>query len=207
MPNPHPIGDRTERPAGALDVVRASIDIAAPAADVFRALVEPRELAAWLGGEPMPTDPRDEQPDHHRYPLPGSGWRAPAVAPDGTSGTVAGEYLLVLPPHVLETTWRASWNDFAIERVRFHLAAVDVGGVAGTRVTVTHPRAESRLLAPSSALAEAAVRAHAWPASLARLAVHIATAGALARWSGRDGTVTESFDALHRAVVDLHHAR
>ena len=202
----HVTGDPIESPAEPAGIVRATVDIAASATEVFRALVEPRELAAWLGGEATSADPRDERPDHHSHPPAGGAWRAPAIAPDGTRGTVAGEYLLVFPPHVLETTWRASWNDFAIERVRFQLAAVDVGGVAGTRVTVTHTRSEARLLAPSSALAEAAVRAHAWPASLARLAVHIATAGALARWSGRDGTVTESFDALHRAVVDLHHA-
>jgi uncharacterized protein YndB with AHSA1/START domain len=207
MPNRRPIGDPTERPAGPVDVVRASIDIAAPAADVFRALVAPRELAAWLGGEPMPTDPRDEQPEHQSYPLPGSGWHAPAVAPDGTSGTVTGEYQLVLPPRVLETTWRASWNDFATERVRFQLAPIDVGGVTGTRVTVTHTRAEARLLAPSSAFVGTLARADLWPVFLTRLAAHVATASALARWSGRDTSPNDSFDALHRAVVDLHHAR
>ena len=34
----------------------------------------------------------------------------------------------------------------------------------------------------------------------------VRTASALVRWSGRDGSVDESFDALHRAVVDLHQA-
>ena len=135
------------------------------------------------------------------------GWRAPAVAPDGTSGTVAGEYQLVLPPHVLETTWRASWNDFATERVRFQLAPADVAGVAGTRVTVTHTRTGARLLATTSAITSAAAHAEPWSALLARLAAYVATASALARWPGRDGASDDSFAALHRAVLDLHHAR
>ena len=199
-------GDPIESPAEPAGIVRASVDIAASAMEVFRSLADPRELAAWLGGEPTSADPRDEPPGDRAHPLPGAAWSAPAIAPDGTRGTVAGEYVLVFPPHVVETTWRASWNDFAIERVRFQLAPVDVGGVAGTRVTVTHTRAEARLLAPSSAFAGTAALADAWPAFLARLAAHVATASALVRWSGRDGTPTESFDALHRAVIDLHHA-
>lgn len=208
----HVTGDPIEAPAEPAGIVRASVDIAAPAAEVFRALVEPRELAAWLGGEPVPPsppdqpEPRDEPPGHHSHPLPGARWHTPAVAPDGTSGTVTGEYLLVLPPHVVETTWRASWNDFATERVRFQLAPIDVGGVAGTRVTVTHTRAEARLRAPSAAFVGAAASANVWPSFLARLAAHVATVSALARWSGRNASPNDSFDALHRAVVDLHHA-
>lgn len=203
----HVTGDPIESPAEPAGIVRASVDIAAPAADVFRALIEPRELAAWLGGEPMPADPRDEQPEHAATPQPGAVWRAPAIAPDGTTGTVSGEYLHVLPPHSLETTWRASWNDFATERVRFHLLPVDVGGVAGTRVTVTHTRAEARLLAPSSAFSATAARAELWPAFLARLAAHVATASAQAQWTDRDGASVDAFGALHRAVIDLHGAR
>ena len=204
---PHVTGDPIESPAEPAGIVRASVDIAASPAEVFRALVEPCELAAWLGGEPMPADPRDAQPDEHSNPQPGAVWRAPAIAPDGTSGVVAGEYLLVLPPHALETTWRASWNDFATERVRFQLVPVDVGGVAGTRVTVTHTRAEARLLAPSNAFAATAAHADVWPAFLARLAAYVATASALAHWAGRDGASADAFGALHRAVVDLHGAR
>ena len=100
-----------------------------------------------------------------------------------------------------------SWNDFATERVRFQLVPADVGGVAGTRVTVTHTRAEARLLAPSSAFAPATASLDVWPAFLARLAAHVATASALARWPGGDGASADTFDALHRAVVDLHRAR
>ena len=203
---PRVTGDPIESPAERAGIVRASVDIAAAPEEVFRALVEPQELAAWLGGEPMPADPR-EQPDRDATPLPGTAWRAPAISPDGTSGTVAGEYLVVLPPHVLETTWRASWNDFATERVRFQLLPVDVDGVAVTRVTVTHTRAESRLHATTATLSRMDTPADAWPVFLARLAAHVATASALSRWSGRDGSSADVFGALHRAVVDLHRTR
>jgi len=195
----HLTGDPIESPAEPAGIVRASVDIAAPPADVFRALVDPRELAAWLGGEPMPADPRDRDPhseDAVRV-LPGAGWRAPAIAPDGTVGTVCGEYLNVAAPNRLETSWRASWNDFATERVRFELVPIDVGGVTGTRVTVTHTRAESFRHATTSTLAHASARAEdMWPSLLARLAAHVATTG----------TFVHGFDALHRAVVELHHA-
>ena len=198
-------GDPIESPTEPVSVVRASVDIAAPAAEVFRALVDPRELSAWLGGEPMPGLAHDDRPAENPPPLPGTAWRAPAIAPDGTTGTVAGEYLSVVPPHRLETTWRASWNEFATERVRFELVPIDVSGVEGTRVTVTHTRAESRLHATTATLAHAGTSADAWSSLLARLAAHVVTAIALARWSGRD-TATP-FDALHRAVVELHRAR
>ena len=203
----HVTGDPIEPPTERAGIVRASVDIAASPAEVFRALVEPRELAAWLGGKPMPADARSDRSERDSTPPTGAEWRAPAIAPDGTSGTVAGEYLVVVPPYALETTWRASWNDFATERVRFQLVPVDVGGVAGTRITVTHTRTESRLLTTSRALEGAAARADAWPVVLARLAAHVSTASALAQWSGRDGASDDSFAALHRAVVDLHHAR
>ena len=203
----HVTGDPIESPAEPAGIVRASVEIAAAPADVFRALVEPRELAAWLGGEPMPADPRDDRPDHGETPQPGAAWRAPAIAPDGTSGTVAGEYLVVLPPHALETTWRASWTDFVTERVRFQLVPIDVGGVAGTRVTVTHTRAEARLHATRATLSHMASTADAWSSWLARLAAHVATASSLAQWSGRDGASGDAFSALHRAVVALHGTR
>jgi uncharacterized protein YndB with AHSA1/START domain len=189
--------------------VRATIDIAAPAAEVFRALVDPRELAAWLGGESSATDPRDDDPSGRPVrPLPGSLWRAPAIAPDGTTGTVTGEYLSVVPPHRLESTWRASWNDFTTERVRFELVPIDVGGAEGTRVTVTHTRATSRLHATRSTLSHTAgAPENPWPSLLAQLATHVATMSALAHWAApHDGAAVQWFDALHRAVVDTHHA-
>jgi uncharacterized protein YndB with AHSA1/START domain len=198
MPYRHPIGDPIDRPAEPAEVVRASIDIAAPASDVFRALAEPSELAAWLGGaDPAPASPESPNAPDARPAAPASRWEARVVAPDGTVGVVTGEYGHVAPPHLLETTWRASWNDFVPERVRFELVPIDVGGVAGTRVTVTHTRAAMQWRAPSHAFAGAVARADVWPTFLARLAAYVGTTEALGRWD-----VT-----LHRAVVELHHAK
>lgn len=193
-------------------VVRESVDIAAAPDAVFRALVDPQELAAWLGGE-EPSDPRepacepDAKRDEHRAAA-GQPWRAPALAPDGTRGSVHGEYLVVDPPRRLETTWRASWNHFAPERVRFELAPIGVGGTAGTRVTVTHTRSLVRLHATtaSAATRASAIAADVWPSFLARLAAHVAIVSTAAQWSeSGQGSPEHWFDALHRAVVAIHH--
>lgn len=203
----HVTGDPILSPAEPASVIRASVDIAAPPADVFRALVDPRELSAWLGGTAMPASPRDDLPPELWAASPGAPWRAPAIAPDGTTGTVAGEYLSVVPPQRLETTWRASWNDFATERVRFELVPIDVSGVEGTRVTVTHSRVEAHLHATTARLSHAGQPVEEWSSLLARLAAHVVTTSALARWSGHESPAATSFDALHRAIVDLHRAR
>ena len=208
MPYRHPIGDPIERPAEPAEVVQESIDIAAPAADVFRALADPRELGAWLGGgdppaaEPCSTIATDE-PSARPAAAPGTRWDARVTAPDGTVGAVTGEYGRMVPPHLLETTWRASWNDFASERVRFELVPIDVGGVAGTRVTVTHTREAMQWRAPSSAFEANVARAELWPTFLARLAAYVATT-AIGPWGA---SPHGAFDALHRAVVELHRAR
>ena len=82
-----------------------------------------------------------------------------------------------------------------------------MGGVAGTRVTVTHTRAEARLHATRATLSHVHTPADAWHTWLAQLAAHVATASALAQWSGIDRASADAFGALHRAVVDLHGAR
>jgi uncharacterized protein YndB with AHSA1/START domain len=210
MPNRHPIGDPIERAAGAADVVQASVDIAASPTDVFHALADPRELTAWLGGgDPDLTYPEQpDEPSARPAEGPAGRWDARVVAPDGTAGVVTGEYGHVVPPRLLETTWRASWNDFAVERVRFELVPIDVGGVAGTRVTVTHTRAAARWLAPSSAFAGGVARAELWPTCLARLATYVATAITVREWDATShGSPADAFDALHRRVVELHRAR
>ena len=209
MPYHRPIHDPIERPNEPAGVVRESIDIAAPATDVFRALADPRELAAWLGGGDSPPAAPAEADGAGAWPAaaPATRWDARVLAPDGTVGVVTGEYRHVVPPRLLETTWRASWNDFTPERVRFELVPIEVGGVAGTRVTVTHTRAAMQWHAPSSAFVGTLARADVWPTFLPRLAAYVATA-ALGRWSASPHDApADAFDALHRAVVELHHAR
>jgi len=185
-------------------IVRATIDIAAPVEDVFRALADPQELAAWLGANAPARERRGDALHAHA----GTSWCASVLAPDGTPGVVRGEYGYVAPPHFLESAWEASWNHYERERVSFSLARIEVGGMACTRVTVTHTRATG-LRATTSTLSRPndVSAAGAWPSLLARLAAHVVTACAPARWgASHAGAQSDWFDALHRAVVDTHHA-
>jgi uncharacterized protein YndB with AHSA1/START domain len=201
----HPIGDRFAPERVPSRVVRVTEDIAAPPAAVFRALVDQRELAAWLGGEHQDVDsPSTLVPTP---PAAGHAWHAPAVAPDGTRGFVSGEYVLVDPPRRLETTWRTSWTGAVQERVRFELAPIEVGGQAGTRITVTHTRADLRAHATVSTVTRASsgVEDDAWPWLLARLTAYVTAIDALARWAdSSSGDLAHAFDALHRRVVAIH---
>jgi uncharacterized protein YndB with AHSA1/START domain len=114
------------------DAVRADIEIAAPPEHVFEALTDPAQLAAWWGsGETHRA--RDWQADVQ----PGGRWHARTTDAAGREGSLAGEYRVVDPPRVLEHTWQASWDE-APTVVRYELAPAQVGGVSGTRVTVTH---------------------------------------------------------------------
>ena len=147
-------------------LLRTIVEIAAPPDAVFTALSDERELAAWLGGDvTAPT----ERLVGFVVPSPaiaGQPWRAPAVAPEGSLGSVEGEFLIVDRPHRLETTWRASWDGYVPDRVCFELTPIRVRGAAGTRVTVTHIRAGAHLRVTAMA---ARSRAGEWPAILARL--------------------------------------
>jgi uncharacterized protein YndB with AHSA1/START domain len=142
-------------------VVHAAIEIAAPPEDVFDALTNPRELAAWLGG----TDDAAEAewaPDA----AAGTSWSAPAIAPDGAMGLVRGEFLVVDAPRRLVSTWHASWDHYARTIVRYELEPVEVEGRAGTRVTVIHSAPAA--CAPHASLFGAT--RDGWTLMLARLA-------------------------------------
>jgi uncharacterized protein YndB with AHSA1/START domain len=218
----HPIGDRFYQPPEPTGSIQASIDIAATPDIVFRALANPHELVAWLGDAPTKAAPDVPSPDRaseeqdgasspyvpFAYPRDGAGWLAYVRAPDGTPATVSGEFLYVVPSRSLTTTWSASWNRFVQDEVTFELAPVDVAGVAGTRVTVTHRRREHRLVREAtiaSARAAADAEGDVWVALLARLATYVATTNALS-CSGiaSDDDFTQAFGALHRRVVAIH---
>jgi uncharacterized protein YndB with AHSA1/START domain len=224
----HPIGDRFAYPPTHAREVRASVEIEAPPEAVFRALADPRELVAWLGDMPSsdtpplddsphgsPSDPsrdttsdeRDDAASPFTYPIGGAGWLAHVRAPDGTPGTVSGEFLYVVPSRSLTTTWSASWNRFVQDEVRFELAPIEVSGVAGTRVTVTHRRRSAMLLREAT-IASARTDADAgdamWTALLSRLAVYVATRNALVSSGIATGDLAQAFGALHRRVVAIH---
>lgn len=157
------------------DVVRAVIDIAAPPEEVFHAITDPHELAAWLGGDAndeVSTEPAPwKAPSVPAPVVPGESWHAPALAPDGTTGSVGGEYLLVNAPHRLDSIWRASWDDFAPSRVRFDLVPIEVEGVPGTRLTVTHTQPRGRFVMTSGAGVCGAPTTRDWRVWLMRLAI------------------------------------
>ena len=154
-------------PTRSAGVVRSVIEIDAPPDAVFHALTDPLQLAAWLGDGVVPPD--DERPRlmAPADPSVGQAWRAPAVGPGGRPGLVRGEYLLVDPPRRLESTWRATWEELSVDRVRFDLAPTDVGGRVGTILTVTHTRMNASLQVTASAVGGAEDR---WSSALARLA-------------------------------------
>jgi len=221
----HPIGDLfgRERKPDPTRSIQASIEIAAPPDVVFRALADPHELVAWLGDAPAhdtplpPPGAQSNEPEYddapspsvpYTYPRGGASWLAHVRAPDGTPGTVSGEFLYVVPSRSLTTTWAASWNRFVQDEVTFALAPIDVAGMAGTRVTVTHRRRSDPLLREAT-IASARPIADAgedtWAALLTRLAAYVATSSALARWGVPSGDdLTQAFGALHRRVVAIH---
>ena len=51
---------------------------------------------------------------------------------------------VVDPPHTVEYTWRARWDDAVPGTVRYELAPAEVDGLPGTRVTVTHTGPQMR---------------------------------------------------------------
>jgi uncharacterized protein YndB with AHSA1/START domain len=142
-------------------IVRASINIAATPEDVFRALTDPRELAAWLGGV-------DDFASCEWTPdaAAGASWSAPAIAPNGAPGLVRGEFLVVDAPRRLVSTWHASWDHYARTIVRYEIEPVDVEGAPGTRVTVFH----SAPAACAQHASQFGAKCDSWTMMLARLA-------------------------------------
>ena len=143
--------------------VHADVEIAAAPERVFEALTDPEELAAWWGSDDTyrtrdwETDPRD-----------GGEWSVRTTAPDGTEGSVHGEYLLVDPPRRIALTWRASWDDFAETTVHYELTPIEIDGEPGTRLTVTHTGFKGAARAEAGAAC-----ARGWERALVLLAAYV----------------------------------
>lgn len=109
--------------------VHAKVEIAAPPARVFRALTQPRQLAAWWGA-PELYRTEDWQLDLR----PGGKWSCKAIGLDGVMSTVEGVIESLEPPHRLVMTWQPSWDEFASSTILYRLTPT----TTGTLVEVTH---------------------------------------------------------------------
>jgi uncharacterized protein YndB with AHSA1/START domain len=110
--------------------IHARIEIAAPPEAVFRALTDPRELAAWWGSDDM-----YRTFDWTMDLRPGGRWSAHARnAKDEDISIVRGEVRAIDPPRMLEYTWEPSWDGYQQTTVRFELEPTPVG----TRLTLVH---------------------------------------------------------------------
>jgi uncharacterized protein YndB with AHSA1/START domain len=107
----------------------ATVDIAAPAERVFRALTS-AELVEWWGS-----------PDTYRTTRwtgdlrVGGAWSTDGIGSDGKPFSVSGEFLEIDPPRKLVQTWRAGWDGNSVTTITYRLEALADGG---TRITVRH---------------------------------------------------------------------
>jgi uncharacterized protein YndB with AHSA1/START domain len=149
------------------DVV-ATVDIAVPPERVFRALTDPEELSAWWVAQGVGAYGGPGSHQWHVDARPHGQWSVKTTDAIGREATVRGEYHVVDPPRVLEFSWEASWDGFAVTMVRCELEPITVEGVPGTRLRVTHT-------APRGVMAYGGIARSrfSWRASLASLGVHV----------------------------------
>lgn len=133
------------------DVVITEIEIAAPPARVFQALVEREQALQWGSGE-------DFEIIHWEMDVrPGGKWSFSSRErdPAGKVFDHNGEVLKLDPPHLLEISWFASWHPDLTHPtiVRWELTPTKIG----TRLKVTHSN-----LAPLAGAAQG--YGQGWPA-------------------------------------------
>jgi uncharacterized protein YndB with AHSA1/START domain len=132
------------------DSVISEIEIAAPPARVFSALVEREQALQWGGGE------THQITSWEMDARPGGSWHyvAKERKPAGAEFDHHGEIIQIDPPRLLEYSWFANWHPDPAHRtvVRWDLTPT----ATGTRLKVTH-----RGLAAMKGLAEG--YAQGWP--------------------------------------------
>ena len=107
----------------------SEIHIAAPAAQVFQALVEPSQLVQWWGQKGL------YQCTKFQNELRAGGeWKSEGVGPDGNRFEASGEYVEIDPPRLLVYTWVASWTGEFRTSVRWELEPAK----EGTLVRIRH---------------------------------------------------------------------
>jgi uncharacterized protein YndB with AHSA1/START domain len=107
----------------------ATVDIAAPAERVFRALTS-AELLEWWGS--ADTYRTTRWSGDVRV---GGAWSTDGIGADGTPFSVGGEFVEIDPPRKLVQTWRPSWDGSLVTTITYRLQTLADGG---TRVTVRH---------------------------------------------------------------------
>lgn len=117
-------------PTSLSDRVVQEIAIHAPAARIFDALTDPRQIVQWwaVEGRFAMTHAEFDLRVGGKWTLKGQGF--------GRDVVVAGEYRRIERPRVLEFTWLPDWQEDPTESlVRFDLAEKD--GVTTVRLTHT----------------------------------------------------------------------
>jgi uncharacterized protein YndB with AHSA1/START domain len=145
------------------DAIVKEISIKAPAARVFQALTDPRQLVQWWGAEGR------FQATHMEADLRvGGAWVMRGSGMGGKPFTIRGEYRAIDRPRLLEFTWLADWHgDEPQSVVRFDLEEKD--GV--TTVRLTHSGLTSE---------RARENYKGWPWLLALLQAHVEKQGSTA---------------------------
>ncbi len=108
--------------------ILASVEIAAPADRVFRALTT-SEITEWWGS------PELYRTTGYASDLrPGGRWRADGVGADGSAFSVEGEFVEIDPPRKLVQTWKAAWDGGNETTITYRLEPIE----GGTRLTLRH---------------------------------------------------------------------
>ena len=107
------------------DVIVSEVHIAAPPERVFQALVDPKQVVKWWGGQGAGQSFRCT---HFQCDLrPGGKWRSAGIDGHGNPFEVVGEYLEIDPPRLLVHTWTASWTGEVETTVRWELEPTSHG--------------------------------------------------------------------------------
>jgi uncharacterized protein YndB with AHSA1/START domain len=129
--------DRTQSSARAIadlaaGSILATVDIAASAERVFRALSDPKELIEWWGSP--------ETYRAHRWDADfrvGGKWGVEGTSASGAPYSVFGEFLEITPPRRIVQTWSYDWDNGRNQPpTKLTYVLEDIPG--GTRVTVRH---------------------------------------------------------------------
>jgi uncharacterized protein YndB with AHSA1/START domain len=111
------------------NAIVGEIEINASPEEVFKALSDPKELAAWWG-----SDEHYRTTDWQIDLRVGGKWSTQTKANDGKVSTVHGVYEIVDFPNRLVYTWNASFVPIDETRLEFRFEKIP----AGTRVHLVH---------------------------------------------------------------------